>query len=404
MSKRNFPDFLDAYFEYSRDDFCPDPFHYWTGVSTVAAALERKVWLPWSKTLNYYPNIYTLLVSLPGMGKSSAANVGVALLRDATEVRFIPEQITEAKFIESMGRRKTFVFGDKEIQHSSAFYYASEASSSLKNVYGDFIAMLTDFYDCRDIWEKATMKSGEVRLKNICVNVLAGCTFDYLGKLITDDNIMGGFASRILYVIHDEKKVRNPGWNDTIKHDEKLHKKLVEDLHVIHNLKGRFRADEGFKKRYMEWFPKFDEARQGIESEKMQSLLVRKSTNLMKLCMIVSASRRNDLLLKEEDWVTAMRRLDKIEAQLPKMLRAAQMKDTQSQRSLNLAILSCLDDSPTKKLKENVLKGKLLAQGFDPTKVIGTIQFMCASGTQIKQIVIDGKPGYELLVDPNEHL
>lgn len=407
MKERNFPCFISSYFEYSKDGFCPDPFHYWVGVSVVAGALERKVWLVQTEKQIYYPNLYVLLVSLPGMGKSSAANIGVNMLRELKGVNMLPSQVTEAKLIDLFGTRKSFVYKGKEIQHSSRFYYASEASSSLRDIYGEFIALITDFYDSHDVWEKATVKGGEFRLKNICMNMLAGCTFDYLKKLITDNNIMGGFASRLIYIIHDEKVIRRPSWVDDgdEEKDAETRRLLMEDLEQIHSLKGRFTVSKEFKERFVEWFPRYDAARQDIKSEKIQSLMVRKQTNLLKLCMVISASRSNDMVLTEEHWNEAMKQLDHIEPDIPRMLQASEAANVETQKGLNMAILTCLNDSPKKELTENLLKGKLIALGFDPLKIKTTLDMMCASAVQVKRGTSeDGRSVYQLLVDPNDNL
>ena len=212
MTKRNFPDWLDAYAQYSNDNFVPPQFNQWSGLSVVAGALERKVWLPWNDTFSYYPNIFVLMVSLPGAGKSTALNKAIGILQDmnarTSSLNIIPSQVTEAKFIDLMSAQTVFEYGTQMIYQSAGYYFASEASNSLKNVFGDFIACLTDFYDCPPFWEKATKKDDKITLRNVSLNLLAGSTFDYLSKLVTDDNIMGGFASRLIYVVHREKLVR----------------------------------------------------------------------------------------------------------------------------------------------------------------------------------------------------
>ena len=107
MSQRNYPNFLNAYLQLHMDQFVPAKFHYWAGVSIVAAALERKVWLPWSQTVTYYPNIYTLLVGRPAIGKSTAVDPAMEFIRDMNvngggDMKFIPAQITEAMLLEIM--------------------------------------------------------------------------------------------------------------------------------------------------------------------------------------------------------------------------------------------------------------------------------------------------------------
>src|SRR6185437_11776638 len=74
---RNFPNWIEAYCDYAADGFVPPQFNEWAALSAVAAALERKVWLPWGDTFNFYPNLYVLCVSMPGIGKSTALNKAV---------------------------------------------------------------------------------------------------------------------------------------------------------------------------------------------------------------------------------------------------------------------------------------------------------------------------------------
>ena len=84
---RNFDNFLSSYMDYAVDGFCPDEFHFWTGVSVIAGALERKVWTNVTAQWTLYPNLYVLLISNPAIGKSSAGNKGVIeLLREVPTV------------------------------------------------------------------------------------------------------------------------------------------------------------------------------------------------------------------------------------------------------------------------------------------------------------------------------
>lgn len=349
---RNYPNFLDAYMEYHRDQFVPDKFHYWTGISVIGGAIERKAYLPWSKHLNFYPNLYILLVAKPAIGKSSVINPGVGMLKevsnrmDSSGVKFIPSQVTEAKLIELMRHATTYNDGSNIVKQCAGYYFASEASACLKDLYGGFIATITSFYDCDAHWEKATVGMGDetYNLVNICFNLIAGCTFDYLGKLITDDNIMGGFASRLTYVIQNEVVKRDsPFQNRGISSGNKIEReKLVQDLVAINSLTGQFTANEEFKARWEAWFPRFDAERQALPSEKLQALMARKSTTALKLCMILSASESNDLVLKAHHWDRAMELTNEVEKDLPGMLREGKSKDVHTQDGLNQAIFKLL--------------------------------------------------------------
>lgn len=411
---RNFSCWLTAFEEYSNDAFVPTQFNTWTGLSCIAGALERKVWLPWSETFSYYPNIFVLLVSLPGVGKSTALNRGTSLLQEVVQrgnnLNILPSQVTEAKFIEKMSESTPFEYGPKIIKQSSGYYFASEASNSLKNVYGDFIACLTDFYDCPVLWEKATIKDGTTTLQNVCLNLLAGSTFDYLGKLITDDNIMGGFASRLIYVVQRDKLIRtqkfqamahDPQAQERSKEKQEFRKRLVEDLISIHKMIGPFSADAEFGAAWEKWYPEFEERRQSNPSEKMQSLLVRTNTNIFKVAMLLSAAESDDRILKLRHWERALALSEVNERELPAVFREAKSKDTSSQDGLIQAIFSVFERE--KQLTIEALKMKLVMVGFDTNRVEATIRQFERAG-QFKDVSLSssGKT-VRLLTDPNKN-
>lgn len=401
--QRHFSNFIKAYCEYTDDSFTPPQFNEWVAMSIIAAALERKVWLPWSDTFNYYPNIYVLLVTTPGIGKSVALNRGVDLLREMNAIEgrmhVIPSQVTEAKFIELMSQARPFQYGSKIINQSAGYYYASEASNSLRNIYGDFIACLTDFYDCPKVWEKATLKDDKITIRNCCLNLLAGSTFDYLNKLITAESIMGGFASRMIYVLEHGKTARKQDFQlgVGVNSEERaaFRRKLIEDLRSIHSLVGPYSATEGYARSWERWYADFEERRVRTESEKLQSLMVRGNTNAIKISMILSAATGNDLLLKEEHWHEATSLIDSVEKELPTVFRAGQAGNTQEQSGVTQAIFMVLSEGITDR---RALRMRLLSMGHNVRKVDETLTFMSNNGA-----IRSAGNELTLLVNPNDY-
>lgn len=91
---RHFDDWLKTYMLYTRDSESPDEFHFWTGVSTIAGALRRRVWIDMRKFL-WTPNFYIILVGPPGIvTKSTTTSVGYNLLRHVEGVHFGPDSAT----------------------------------------------------------------------------------------------------------------------------------------------------------------------------------------------------------------------------------------------------------------------------------------------------------------------
>lgn len=408
---RHFKDFLEAYQHYTDDNFVPENFNTWCGISAVAGALERKVWLPWSDTLSYYPNLYILMVALPGVGKSTALNKSVGLLQEMNlakgSMQLVPSQVTEAKFIELMGTQTSFQHGTSLHNQSAGYYFASEASNSLRNVYGDFIACLTDFYDCPPHWEKATLKDDKITLKNLCLNLIAGSTFEYLSKLVTAEQVMGGFASRLIYVVHDAKGVKEQefqsgmnGGNSPARKD--FRRKLVEDLRDIHSMVGPFSGSPEFGAAWKAWNFKFEKERQEIGSEKLQSLMARVNTNALKLSMILSASESSERRLELHHWEKALAILEEPVKKIPSIFRTARAGNTESQDGLTQAVIRLCGKEQITTM--NQLKAALMSAGFQPGRIDYTMNFMCTNGMLDKEVLPNGKTNVQLTIDPDSYL
>lgn len=353
---RIFPNFLEAYQAYADDSFVPPQFNTWTGLSVIAGALERKVWLPWSPKFSFYPNIYVLLISKPGDGKSVALSKGTDLLQAVNQktsnLNILPNQITAAKFTELMGNGKTFIerIPERSVEildingnpiteilpahdlihrQNAGYYFASEASNELTNIYGDFIAALTSLYDCPKTWAKATKKGGKESLHNVCVNLIACSTFDYLGQLVNDSNIQGGFASRLIYVVSKSKDVVAQAWqsgcsNAAAKQErDKYEAALIEDLAHISKIVGPMHATKEFGEAWEAWYLNYERQRRSIESEKLQSLIARTNTNVLKVAMLLSVAESDDLELRIEHWNKALELVLPIYEEVPSLFRQA---------------------------------------------------------------------------------
>lgn len=410
MASRNFPDFLTAYFDYARDNFSPDSFHKWVGVACVAGALERRVWVEQSRRKTF-PNLYVFLVSIPGEGKSSAGDLGMLRLlrkvrRENTKVSFLPDQMTEAAFIDSMQNVTFFLKNvvdeqgnwrvDQEPQ-CAHFLYASEASNSLKELAGggEITAALTEFYDCRDVWSKKTKGGGETPLNNICCNLLAGSTFSHMNVLFPPSRILGGFASRIIYVANRDTKGRKIKWEQDERSPE-TEAKLLTDLTRIFELSGQFSVTEEFAREYVAFFEQYDGGRRGLKDERMQAFLSRRHTNMLKLAMICSVSESDSLLLERRHWDRALTFLPEMDKSLDLVMDSA--ANVADQSGINYKIMRVLKQSGGNISNANLLR-KCHDAGITPAALRDTILLMRESG----QLGFSNGT-YVLAADPDNNL
>lgn len=415
MKQRNFPHFLDAYMEYAVDNFVPDKFHRWSCLSIVAAALERRVWLPWSPTVNYYANIYPMLIAKPGIGKSTGILRAADLLKSAvagqrTTINFLPSQTTEAKFIQLMeGYSRSFNVGTKFYTQCAGYLVASEGSNSLKSVYGDIVPCLTEMYDCPDHWSRGTMVQGTKTLEQVCLNIIAGCTFDYIKELVTAKNIMGGFASRLIYVVDEGQKARQQRFqeglgksDDEIKHKQLFKMKLIEDLRQMLDLSGPYSASPEYGAAWEAWKTKFDEQLEATKSEKLRSLLVRSNTTMFKVSMLMATCRGNGNFMELEDWERALAIMQPVFDGLPDLLReSSESEPNKFQPAAALSIINLMHK--TREITEREVYMRLSVRGQNKFIVDQAIQSLVAGGAMKKVASSEGIV-LRLLADPNDYL
>lgn len=411
MSRRIFDNFFDAYVEYFGDTFVPQQFQQWGCLSAVGAALERKVWLPWSDSWSCYPNIYVLFVSGPGEGKTQALNNAVDLLEDANKrlggtINVLPNQATEAAFIKLLGHGRNFTIGTNIVFQNAAFYRAAEASASLRNVYGEFLACLTDLYDCPNRWERATVKDGitPITLKNVCINLLAASTFDYLGELVNDKNIMGGFASRLIYVLSQKREVvaqrfQNGGQSEEVRTNRAEYRKaLIEDFMTIHKMQGKMIASPEFAQAWETWWVSSETQRKSYGSEKLQSLLVRQNLHMLKTSMILSACESDELVLHRRHWDKALELVEPAMKNIPTIFRESRAGSIdRGVKNIPHAIINAVMKNPN--INRDMLKTQLHMNGA-PMRDIDTM---------LHQMLVSGRLGLEgnkfvILGDPDHYL
>ena len=69
-------DLIDLVMEFTEDAMSPELFRRWGAIALVAGAMERRVWTR-TKAGEVFPNLYTLLVAPPGVGKQIIDIIGM---------------------------------------------------------------------------------------------------------------------------------------------------------------------------------------------------------------------------------------------------------------------------------------------------------------------------------------
>lgn len=307
LPKRRLKNWLSGFAEYARFGEAPDNTLFWTGVSTVAGALRRKVWIDMGY-FKWVPNFYVILVAAPGIiSKSTTANIGMNLLRQVKGIKWGPEVVTWQSLVQSMAeQREEFVNPEtSEFTSMSAITICSDEFGNLLNPADrEMVDIFVGLWDGKEgTFEKKTKSSGNDAIVNPWINIIACTTPAWISGNFPEYMIGGGFTSRCVFVYADKKRqlVAYPKRNMEREGNEKvlkLKQDLIHDLEAISMLAGEMRLTEDAFLWGEDWYAKHWAAKHAhLDRDQFGGYLARKQTHIHKLAMVLSASMGDSRLI-----------------------------------------------------------------------------------------------------------
>jgi hypothetical protein len=321
-NERALPDWIEGFIAYTEDTVEADYiFRLWTAISCIASVMQRKCYLPWGPSLTFYPNMYIVLIGPPGCGKGTALGPGLDLLKNLSNVNLASNEASRQVLIKRM-HETTYnaidTLSGKHMFHASTTIFSSEFTVFLGYDNKELISNLCDWFDCPDVWEYDTISRSKEIITGMWVNLLAGTTPDLLQSSMNPTTIGGGLAARIVFVYSPKasKIIAIPPMG---KKEQELYYHLLYDLEKIYCLSGRWSVTENFIDKWTEWrYYAAGENKFGNDT-RLVHYEMRRKVHLMKLCMIMSASRASDpqMAITGDDFDRALSILCKAEERMP---------------------------------------------------------------------------------------
>lgn len=309
---RLLPDWIDSYLEYTDNTEPRKSYHLWVAISTIAAVLQRKCWFGLGSEY-WFPNFYIILTGPPAARKGTAIKSGLQMMKSCGVV-LAADEGSRQKLIGRLERCKAQYADAMKGFHSSLTIVASELTVFLKRSDEDMLSMLQKWFDCEDRYIYDTYAHDEQSIEKVWVNLLGATTPSLLQTTLPPEAFGAGLISRTLFVYEDnkEKIVVFP----TLP--EALGKKLEADLQEISALEGRFRVENS--EEFLELYTQFryeTEELPPITDVRLEKYNDRRPMHLCKLCMIMSASRSNDMIITIDDFRRALTYLELMEQRMP---------------------------------------------------------------------------------------
>jgi hypothetical protein len=312
-------DWLTGYLEYTDNTEPPLMYRAWVGLSTIAAAMERKCCVEMG-FLRFYPNMYVVLVGPSGKcRKGVAMTPGLILLEElGLGDHVIADSITTAQLIVRLASVSQTTINEETkeiITHSSITVFSKELAVFLGDYNEEFIMTLVDWYDCKDRWKRETKNSGTYEIDGVWVNLIGATTPKLLREKLNTAALGGGLTSRMIFVTEfdRDKNISYPTLSDE---ERKLGKRLVADLNQIHRMMGYFVLTPEYLDYYEDWYQSAKD-NPPFKDDRFADYFERRPNHLVKLSMILNASRTDSMVLEVEDLARAVEVLRATERNMP---------------------------------------------------------------------------------------
>ena len=318
MNERKLDDWIDSFMEFTKESEPPDSFRLWTAISVIAAALQRKVKISWGH-ITWYPNMYIILVGPSASRKGTAMGPGYDLLMDLGVT--LAAQATSRQALISRMKNSTQSELNEEGKmefHSSLTVFSKEFTVFLGYHNRELMSDLCDWYDCERRWKYETISRQTEEIIGVWVNIIGATTPDLIAASLPPDAIGSGLTSRIIFVCEDRIGKIVPV-HFLSKYELDLRDKLYEDLEKINSMVGRFKFTPEFIDLWTEWYVKEGPLENKFSDPRFKGYTGRRATHIMKLCMIMSASRTGSMIISDKDLERAIRILEWAERKMPRV-------------------------------------------------------------------------------------
>ena len=316
---RKHPDLINAYLQFTDHSEPCRAYRIWSILGAIGGAMRRRCWLTWDNV--FYPNQYIVLIGPSGTRKSTAMRPAKSMLIDIG-ITIASQRVTNEGFIDELAESESGVTINNHgqpVSSCSLTVLANELAVFIGHQNNRFIEDLTDLWDCEPVWRDRTRGKGKREIQGPWVNIIGGITPDLLNVNLPKEAFGTGFTARCIFVYaHSKAKTVVDPFNT--QEDLRLREEIIHDLRQISQISGQYQVKADFIDLWSHWYancgkhPFFD-------SRFLSSYADRRQTHVLKLSMIIAASRTDERIITGADLQRAINILEETEVQMPNAFR-----------------------------------------------------------------------------------
>lgn len=272
--------------------------------------------MPWGMD-TVYPNMYIILCGPSASGKGIAMRPGQSLLKEIG-IKLSSDAITREALIRQLAQcaeTQPTEDGNPDF-HSSLTIFSPEVAVFLGGQNTQLMSDLCDWFDCRDNWSYTTKGQGEDNILGVWVNLIGGTTPELLQTCLPRDAFGSGLMSRII-IVYVPRRAKTVAIPFLTKAENELRTKLLHDLERISIISGDYKMSNDAMehwisiRHYIDKNPPFTDYR-------MEPYNGRKPHHVLKLSIIMSASRGDDKIIMPADIDRGLKVLEEAEGHMLK--------------------------------------------------------------------------------------
>ena len=372
--------FLDEFLKVTRYAECPTSYLEWAAYTSLAAIMRDNIWVKRSKLDLVYPNIYVLIVGDSGnTRKSFPLKCTNALVKPIQNTKIIEGRASIQAVLQKLAGGQTTPQG-RRVEGASCLLYSEELASFLVRD-PQTSGILTDIYDFHAEHGVLLKSSEEVKLKNVCVTMIAATNAAHIKDMFTITDLRGGLVGRIFFVLEERARQRNSGmYNDQ---DDNEWTPLVNHLVRLSTIKGEAKFTEEARKYYDEWYMSIDP----YSNSSGTGFEPRVGTNVLKMAMLVAANEPEwDLIIERRHVEKSIDIINGIWPNYKKVSMTIAPSKTETNEAV-MEIMMTIVKSPGLRMERGLLQrtmlGKVDNDNFDKAiRTLETAKMLKVGGNQ----------------------
>lgn len=289
-------DFFSTYLNYTSDSEVPVSFHRWSAVAGIGAILERNIYVELGNS-HIYPNEFSMLIGTAATRKSSAIKLMKRLLRESGYDTIAAEKTSKEKFLldlagesdagsDNILERNIFGSDDNSSDLRTMAIFPDEANDFFGISNMEFLSMLGSMWDWHGPPYSNRIKTGvSVCIPNPTISILSGNTPTGFAAAFPPEIIGQGFFSRLL-LIYGESNGRKIAFPKVPHPAETL-----EVTNFLKEIKSYYYGKMEYVGDAKSLLTKIYEQAEPMEDARFDSYSGRRFTHLLKLCLVVAASK-----------------------------------------------------------------------------------------------------------------